>query len=140
MNKQGKLHMRLVFSGGKTRKFPHLPARISKVYIDAFSGFSHIYLPDGLNNTSLCQSCILEMVPTVGMVVIHCKIGKGVSSFFPGSGSEVNGWSHPFSDLPQQRAKSERVKIPEVSSLSLTVQSMWAHEHSHIGAIRQALG
>lgn len=38
----------------------HLSARILKVYIETLMGFSHIFSPDGLNNTLLFQGCILE--------------------------------------------------------------------------------
>ena len=39
-----------------------------KFNIEALTGFSHVYHPDGLNNTLLSQGCILETAPTVGTV------------------------------------------------------------------------
>lgn len=39
---------------------------ILRVCIKAFTGFSHKYSPDGLNNTFLSQGCILEMASSLG--------------------------------------------------------------------------
>lgn len=38
---------------------PHPSARILKVYIEAFTGLSHVYCPYGLN-TLLSQGCVLK--------------------------------------------------------------------------------
>lgn len=38
-----------------------------QVYIEALTGFSYVYHPDGLN-TLLSQGCILEMAPAVETV------------------------------------------------------------------------
>ena len=35
-------------------------ARILKVYIETLAGSSHIFSPDGFNNSLLSQGCILE--------------------------------------------------------------------------------
>ena len=51
--------MRLVSCGCKMSRFLHPPTIILKVYIEALTGFSHVYHPDGLNTTFLCQGCIL---------------------------------------------------------------------------------
>ena len=68
-NKQGILHRRLVLGGCKLSKSLHPPTRILKVYIEALTGFSHIFSPGGLNNSAfLSQGYILEMAPSVGMV------------------------------------------------------------------------
>lgn len=37
-----------------------LPHIILKVHIEILTGFSHIFTPDGLDNTLLSQSCVLE--------------------------------------------------------------------------------
>lgn len=66
VHKEGKLQMRLVFSGGRTRS-AHLPARVSKVHIELISIWSRIPARC-LKNTSLSQGCIIEMAPTMGMV------------------------------------------------------------------------
>ena len=52
--------MRLVLGGCKRSRFPHLPARILKVYVEALTRFSYVCCPDGLNNALLSQGCILE--------------------------------------------------------------------------------
>lgn len=50
-SKQGNLLTKLVLGSHNTSKSSHLPVRI-RVYIEAFfTGFSHIYHPDGFNNT-----------------------------------------------------------------------------------------
>ena len=56
-DKQGNLHMRL-FLSDKMSTSPHPPARVLKVYIEALTRFSHVYSPDGLNNTLLSQGCV----------------------------------------------------------------------------------
>ena len=58
-NKEGNLTM-LAMGGCKMSSSLHLPPRILKVYTEALTGFSHAYSPDGLNNTILSQSCVLE--------------------------------------------------------------------------------
>ena len=59
-NKQENLCTRLVLDGRKMSRSPCSPARISKVYIEAVIGFSHVSSTDGLNNTLLSQGCVLE--------------------------------------------------------------------------------
>ena len=49
-NEQGSLHMRLVWGEFKTNTSLHPPTGI---YIEALTGFSHIYCPDVLNNILL---------------------------------------------------------------------------------------
>lgn len=44
----------------KTSTSPHPSATILNVYIEAFTGLSRVYCPDGLNSTSLSQGCVLE--------------------------------------------------------------------------------
>ena len=48
--------MMLILSGHKMSSSPSLIARIlKKVYTEAFTGFSHMYYPDGGNNTLVSQ-------------------------------------------------------------------------------------
>ena len=54
-SKQGNLHMGLVLGSCKMSRSLHPPARIFKVYIEALTGFSHEYCPDGLNSTLLSR-------------------------------------------------------------------------------------
>ena len=54
-NKQENLLMRLVLGGHKVSRSPHSPARILKVYIEAFTGLSHTYRPGDLSTTLLSQ-------------------------------------------------------------------------------------
>lgn len=53
---QGSLHTRFVLVTGKTSRSLHVPARILRVYIEALMGFSHVFGPDGLNNTAFSPS------------------------------------------------------------------------------------
>ena len=53
--------------------------RILKVYIEVFTGFSHVFHPDDLHNTLLSQGCALEAAPsvrTVGGIYIP-RTGRG---------------------------------------------------------------
>ena len=63
----------------------HLPTRILKVYIEALTGFSHLFSPDGLINTSLSQGCITETDPKVEMVS---------KTYIPRTGKWVRGHSN----------------------------------------------
>ena len=65
-NKQVNLHMRLVLGSCNMSRSLHSPARILKVYTEALTGFSHIFSPDGLNNTLLSQCFILENISHCG--------------------------------------------------------------------------
>ena len=92
--------MRLVLGSCKTSKFVHLPARILKVSMEALTGLSHTYHPDGLNNTVLSQGCVLE---TAGRMCIP-RTGEGVRSLqLPGSSSRVSQRSHPLYYLLQHQ-------------------------------------
>lgn len=59
-NKQGNLLTRLVLASLKTKRSLYLPTKILKIYVEAFTGFSHVYHPDGLYNTLLSQGCVLQ--------------------------------------------------------------------------------
>ena len=65
----------LVLGNRKTGRSPHLPVRILKVYVEVLAGFSHMYHPDGLNNTWLPLGYIFGRAPTAGMVdrTVHSK-------------------------------------------------------------------
>ena len=69
--------MRLVLSDHKMSGPPYLLGRILKVYIEVLTGFSHVFNPDGLNNTFLSKSCVLGMAPTVGTAGIACILRTG---------------------------------------------------------------
>ena len=58
LNKQGNFTHETCLGSHKTSSSQHLPIRILKVYTEALIGFGHIFGPDGLNNTSLSQSCV----------------------------------------------------------------------------------
>lgn len=47
--------------GYRTNRSLPLPTRILKVYVEALTGFSLIYHPNGLSNTLPFQACILEI-------------------------------------------------------------------------------
>ena len=83
-----------------------LTAKILRVYIEALTGFSHVFSPDGLDSTLLSQGCILETAPTVGTVgrMYIPMTEERVRSFrMLGSSLWVNQQSHPLNDLFQQR-------------------------------------
>ena len=50
-NKQRHLLKWLVLGDCMISRSLHLPTRILKVYVEAFTGFSHIFSQDGFNNT-----------------------------------------------------------------------------------------
>lgn len=96
-NEQGNLHTRLIFGAGaggvrKMSRSLHPFSRILKVYIQALTGFSHVYAPDGLN-TLLSQGCVLGIACSMGKASrMHIpKIRAGVRSFqLPESSLQVN--------------------------------------------------
>ena len=47
--KQGTFFTRPLLGRHQTGRSPHPPARTLKVYTEAFTGFSHIHDPDGVN-------------------------------------------------------------------------------------------
>ena len=63
-NKQGNLHKRLVLGGCKISGSLRLPTRILEVRIEALTGFSLVFSPDGLNNTLFSQGLVLEIAHT----------------------------------------------------------------------------
>lgn len=81
---------------------PYLPARILKVYVKALTGFSHVYLPDVLNNTLLPSGCDLENGS-------HCGNGEqNVNSKDTGGREEpliaqINHQPGSLTDLLQKR-------------------------------------
>ena len=59
-NRQRNLHLRLVLDDCKMSRSPHPSIRILKVYVEALTGFSHVFSPDGLNKTVLSQELSLK--------------------------------------------------------------------------------
>ena len=93
-NKQEDLYTRLVLGGYKTSRSRHLPARIFKIHVEAWTGFSHIDCPDGLNVTLLSQGWDW-----------WAEQGREVRSLpLPEPSSQVNRRSSPLNDLLQQKA------------------------------------
>lgn len=74
--------MGLVLGGYKTSRSLHPSPRILNVYIEALAGFSHVYCPDDLNNTSLSQVCILAKgkAPIAGIVCRAHSKNRGDSN------------------------------------------------------------
>ena len=110
-NKQGTLHMRLVLIGCKMSRSLYPPTRILKVHTEASTGFSHVYCPDGLNNTLLSQGCVLETVSTMGRVgeMYMPRSREGVRSLWlPGSSSQMKQQSHPLEEPLQQLSRHSR--------------------------------
>lgn len=59
-NEQGSLHTRLVWGVHKTSRSLHLLPGVFKVYIEDFTGFRPVYVPDDFNTTLLTRGCALE--------------------------------------------------------------------------------
>lgn len=106
----------------------YLPTRILTVYIQAFTGFSHIYHPDGLHNALLSQVWVLENGSDSGnsgqnILYIFQGPGKGMRSLWlPGFSSQFNDQLHPLSDLLQQC-----LTFPQVCLIS-----SWIHVVTHV--------
>lgn len=100
---QGSLTRRLVFHSLKTSRSQNPPTRILEIYVKDFMGFSHIYQPEGLNNTSLSQGYVLQMAWAMRMMGGSCIPRTRVGEKPPISGccSSVNQRLCPFNDLTQ---------------------------------------
>ena len=68
-NKTGNIHMRLILADCIVRTDQNL-----KIYIEALTGFSHFFSPDGLNCSLLFQLCILDNISH------HVKSGQNAHS------------------------------------------------------------
>ena len=76
-NKQGNLRKKLILGCWKMNRSPHPPIRILRVYTEALTGFSHIYHPDGPNNTLFSEGWILEVwKPWVECTFQGLEVGK----------------------------------------------------------------
>lgn len=71
-NKQGSFLTKLVL-GNKMSRVLHLPARLSQVCREAFTGFS----PEGLNRTFRSQGCAPGTAPSVGTMGRAYLAGQG---------------------------------------------------------------
>ena len=60
------------------------------------TGFSHVFSPDGLNNTSLSPGCILEAASSFGRQAKHTFQDRGWGE--EALSSQVNPQSHPLHD------------------------------------------
>ena len=77
-NKPGNLQTKFVLGGCKMSRSLPLPPRILS-FIEALTGFSHVFSPDGPNNILLSQGYVLETAPSVGMVghTYNPRTGEG---------------------------------------------------------------
>lgn len=88
-NKQGNL-TRPVLGDHKTSRCLHAPTIILKVYIESLPGFSHVYSPDGLNNTSLSKGYVLGVASNTGKASrIHIPRTERVSAQIQLTGQQV---------------------------------------------------
>lgn len=92
--------MKLVLGSCRTKRFPHLPAKILEVYIEALTGLSYVYHPDGAN-TLLSQGCVLGLHPSsAGKTSVAHGPSTGEGSLrkllLSRSRLRVNCWSCPF--------------------------------------------
>lgn len=67
-NKQDNLHTRLVPGHCKISRSLHPPFKILRVYIEAFTRFSHVCHPEHLSNTLSRKAAPLRMASTVGIL------------------------------------------------------------------------
>lgn len=91
LHKKRNIPTRFILNGSKTSRSPHLPTRIFQVYIEAFTGFSHIYQLH-LTFSRLCLWGIFQ-----------CGGGRKNSQskdMIAPSSSQVHRWSHPLGDAP----------------------------------------
>ena len=100
--KQGNIHARLILYHQKVSGSLHPPTRILEVYIETLTGLSHVYCPDGFNNTCSLKAASLKIALTVGMV---CRTSiprteEGMRSpWLSGSSPWVNWQSCPLDGL-----------------------------------------
>lgn len=66
-HKQGNLSTKLRLGCLKMGRSLHLSMRILEVYIEALTGFSYMYYPEGLNHTLFSQGSVIENGS-------HCRI------------------------------------------------------------------
>ena len=91
-NKQGNLLTTLALGSSKMSRSPHLPARILKVYIEALTGFSHVYVQ--MVSTTRCslKATSFNMSPTVGKVGrTHVSRTQEVGEEPPIAGVQLTG-------------------------------------------------
>ena len=108
---------------------PPPSARSLKVYMEALTGFKHVFSPDGLNNTLLSQGCVLEEAAGVGIVgrMYIPRTGEAVRSLrLPGSSSWVSS-SHILSMTPSNIAATDYSIIYYVSARCLTLRNKTKH-------------
>lgn len=73
LNKQGNLLLSLSWLSS----FQHLSTRISKCYVKALMGFSHVHSPNGLNNTLLSQRVSFKWLRLWEWWAEHTLQGQG---------------------------------------------------------------
>lgn len=78
----GKELTRLLFRWHKAGRLLHLPARILEVYVEDLTEFSHLFIPDDLNNAVLSRGYVFGIAPAVGSVgrAYFPRTGEGVKS------------------------------------------------------------
>lgn len=60
------IHLKIVLGSHTMRRSPHCPARILKVPVEAFMGFSHVFSPGGLNDSLPSQGSVIGTPSSVG--------------------------------------------------------------------------
>ena len=61
----------------KVGRFPHQPARILKVTLEALPGLSHAFSPDGLNHTVQSEGWVFGVASNVGKAGKRPVQGQG---------------------------------------------------------------
>ena len=77
LHKQGNLHMRLVLGSCKLNRSSHPPTSTLKVDVEAFTGFSHIHSPHGLNKPYSLKDVSLNRLPLWERWAEHTFQGQG---------------------------------------------------------------
>ena len=90
-------------SGHKMSRFLHLPTRLLKVYIEALTGFSHLYYP-GYHLKAVSLGQLLGM-----------KKASGTHIPMRGEGAHWSNWrSHLLRDLPRHKQQNEEYRHKDI--------------------------
>lgn len=103
-NRQGHLYKRLAMCGHKASKSLHLPTRILKVYIEAFTGFTMNSVLMVSTTHYYLNAVSLQQLPVLGRLaeLTFQELGRA----WEGTSLQANLWSSPLQDLLQQLSRS----------------------------------
>ena len=103
--------------------------RILEEHIEALTGFSHVYRPDGLNITLLSEGCIPAMTPAMKMVArtyIPRRREWGVSNCLGAAHRSTNRQPRPPDGGPKHaRAWEAQLLLSEVVLCLVWLARLW---------------